>query len=51
MTLTGFNAPYSHMYRKYINHIYLPLSSSSPSPSHYDLPFNMICFTFLCFIV
>jgi hypothetical protein len=50
MTSTGFNVPYSYMYRKYLNHIHRPLLSSFtfpllllPSPCH-----NL--FTFLSFI-
>jgi hypothetical protein len=29
---TGFHVPYSHMYRKFINHIHFPLGSSFTHP-------------------
>jgi hypothetical protein len=51
MTLTGFDVPYSYMYRKYLNHIQHPLPSLFTFPSHYFSTLHMTCCIFLSFIV
>jgi hypothetical protein len=50
LTSTGFNVPYSHVW-KYFNHIHPCLPSSFSLPVPLLPPLNMTCFTFLPFIV
>jgi hypothetical protein len=47
MTSTGFNVPYSYMYRKYINHIHLLKCFRNWK---WDHTFNMLGFNVICIL-